>query len=197
MSIVFLDTETVPDPDRIATRQWSEYREKHGKADSDAALHPAFANVVCVCARDDGAEPRRFTACGADEREILLRFAKTFGAKDIVLCGWGLKHFDIPMLACRLLAYGIPLPPCLRVNGKKPWEVAHADLCDDFRFGGGQRISLDAACLMLGLPSPKEQMSGADVHRAFAEGRFEDIATYCMGDVDAAARIHAKLKEFT
>lgn len=88
-------------------------------------------------------------------------FSDFLGKRDRVLCGHNIKSFDIPILACRYLAHGMVLPPALRVLGKKPWEIQHVDTCELLRFGGGARISLDAACLMLGIESPKDGMDGS------------------------------------
>ena len=47
------------------------------------------------------------------------------------------------------------------------------------------RISLDALCKALGIPSPKNGIDGSKVWDAVRDGRIDEVATYCAADVDA------------
>ena len=197
--MIFFDIETVPNGN-ITTKTFMRHCRNR---DIDcfaqdgiraASLHPAFCQVVCICAESDYGSA--LYECGADERGVLAKFAQFVGSDaSAVLCGHNIKSFDIPVLACRYLAHGMRLPSVLQVLGKKPWDIHHVDTCEMLRFGGGPRISLDAACLMLGIDSPKDSMAGSDVAEAFAAGRFADIAAYCAGDVLAVRKIVECLNE--
>lgn len=130
---------------------------------------------------------------GPDERAILEAFAG-FAVRSGTFCGHNLKGFDLPFLACRYLAHGMPLPPPLIVAGKKPWEIQHIDTMELLRFGGGTRISLEAACMMLGVPSPKEGRVRSDaVWPAYLAGDHEGIADLCVGDVRALIQVHRRI----
>ena len=202
--MIFFDIETVPSAKATLAKQWVDHCrrldicnrtvEAGTERTKQASLHPAFCQVVCICAESDYGSA--LYECGADERGVLAKFAQFVGSDaSAVLCGHNIKSFDIPVLACRYLAHGMRLPPALQVLGKKPWEIQHVDTCELLRFGGGPRISLDAACLMLGIDSPKDSMAGSDVAEAFAAGRFADIAAYCAGDVLAVRKIVECLNE--
>lgn len=183
--MIAIDIETVPDEERIKSRQWAEYKEKKGITDDqDAALLPAFGRVVCICAYDRISK-QKLKACGTDEA-VLLMDLDLFLSDNAILGGHNIKGFDIPFLSCRYLANEITLPKCLRVAGKKPWDVQHIDTIELMKFGGGQYISLDAMCLMLGVKSPKEgEVSGLGVWQAYKDGRMDQIEAYCSMDVNA------------
>ena len=202
--MIFFDIETVPNRSATKTKQWTDHCDKLGvdqyselaerERTKHASLHPAFCQVACICATDSD-HGIDFSSYGTNERHVLDLFYDFLGRRDSVLCGHNIKSFDIPILACRYLAHGMVLPPALRVLGKKPWEIQHVDTCELLRFGGGPRISLDAACLMLGIDSPKDGMDGSGVAESFAAGRFADIAAYCAGDVLAVRKIVECLTE--
>ena len=182
--MIALDIETAPDEERIQSRQWAEYKAKKGITDDqEAALHPAFGRVVCICAYDrmDG---EKLSVCGEDEKILLSELCHYLGPKQI-LGGHNIKGFDIPFLGNRMAANRMHIPMALQVAGKKPWEIAHVDTIELLKFGGGQYISLDAMCLMLGVPSPKEgEVNGLGVWKAYQEKRFGEIASYCGRDVN-------------
>ncbi len=186
--MIAFDIETAPNESLLDTRQWREYKEKHDIADDqDAALHPAFSQVVCICAfdRQDG---RKLNVCHDNEPELLREFSDFVPAQSI-LGGHYIKGFDLPYIANRCLANKLSIPEPLRVAGKKPWEIAHVDTVEILKFGNGPRISLDALCLMLGVPSPKEgDVNGLSVWHAFREKRFDLISAYCGRDVNAWIR---------
>jgi predicted PolB exonuclease-like 3'-5' exonuclease len=63
------------------------------------------------------------------------------------------------------------------------------------RFGGGAKISLEAACLMVGIPSPKTGRVTSDaVWPAYRDGDFDGIAELCKGDVVATMQLHEKIE---
>jgi len=192
--MIAADIEAVPNATAIKSRQWAEYKEKKGiTSDQDAALHPAFAQVVCVCAYHVESKTK-LSVCSDDEYQI-LRETKLFlnDCGDTILGGHNIKGYDIPMLANRMLANSLEIPSILRVAGKKPWEIAHIDTVELLKFGGGPYLSLDAICLMLGIPSPKEgSVNALGVWDAFREMRFTDISKYCGQDVNQWLKVLAK-----
>ena len=194
--MIFLDIETVPDEAAISSRQWAEHKAKKGCDDGAAALSPAFGKVACICAWDGNSQ--LFRASGPTEAGLLGDFLRYLSdVRNGTLCGHNIKRFDIPFLACRFLAAGMAIPPQLNVAGKKPWEVPHIDTCELLRFGGGDMLSLDAACLMLGIESPKTgDVSAATVWEAYRRGDHDGIAAYCSADVRAVVRLWRRISGF-
>lgn len=193
--MIYLDIETVPNEGVLLSPAWIAQKARRNQQNQDAALSPAFGKVVCVCAHNSttGASLR---ACGPDERDILHDLRQSLDPMlSQTLCGHNIKRFDVPFLACRYLAHGMPVPTEFAVAGKKPWEVPHIDTCEWLRFGGGDAMSIDAACLMLGIPSPKSgSVSAVSVWDAYQRGDHEGIATYCAADVEAVRAILGRMR---
>jgi len=192
--MIALDLEAVPNAEAIKSRQWAEYKEKKGITDDqEAALHPAFAQVVCVCAYKPDTKAI-LSVCSDDEYQI-LRETKLFlnDCNDPILGGHNIKGYDIPMLGNRMLANNLEIPSQLQVAGKQPWKIPHIDTVELLKFGGGPYLSLDAICLMLGIPSPKEgSVNALGVWDAFREMRFSDILKYCGQDVNQWIKVYTR-----
>ena len=63
------------------------------------------------------------------------------------------------------------------------------------RVGDLQR-SVDFYCKAFGLQSPKSQgVTGMDVNRLLAEGRYREIAEYCLRDVQATLQLYNVWRE--
>lgn len=181
--MLVFDIETVPNEERIKSRQWAELKEKKGITDDqEAALYPAFGQVVCICAFDE-LNGRKFKKCIEDEKDLLYSFF-SFVSENEILAGHFIKGFDIPFCASRAMANKIQLAKPFQVAGKKPWEMVHIDTAEILKFGGFNSPSLDAACLMLGIESSKEgSINALGVRKAFQEKRYEEISSYCGRDV--------------
>jgi DNA polymerase elongation subunit (family B) len=111
--------------------------------------------------------------------------------KSMRLCGHNIKKFDIPWLGKRMIMNKVPVPVQLQTWGKKPWEVTHLDTGELWTFGNWDGyVTLDLLSASLGVPSPKSDMSGAYVGKAFwIDSEYEKIKTYCEEDVKCVARI--------
>lgn len=115
--------------------------------------------------------------------------------KSMRLTGHNIKKFDIPWLSKRMIMNHVPVPVQLQVWGKKPWEITHLDTSEMWSFGNWDGyISLDTMACSLDVPSPKVNMKGAYVGRAFWEDQdYEKIKKYCEEDVKCVARICHRL----
>lgn len=195
--MIGMDIETIPSENAIKSRQWVEYKEKKQITDDkDAALHPAFGQVVCICAFDSTAK-RSFKRASLDEADLLTAFVEFCGGA-MVLGGHAIKGFDIPFILNRCLSHGIQIPVGhpLQVVGKKPWEMLHVDTAEILKFGGWGNMSLDAACLMLGIPTPKTgPVNASSVWEAFKAGDLDGIVEYCAKDVRAFFAIVGTLEK--
>lgn len=121
---------------------------------------------------------------------ILLNTLYNAG-KNTRLCGHNIKKFDIPWLVKRMMMNGVPVPPQLQIWGKKPWEVTHLDTGEVWSLGNWDGyVSLDLLSCILDVPSPKENMKGEYVGRAFWDDKdYVKIKDYCEEDVKCLARV--------
>src|SRR5262249_32658056 len=73
----------------------------------------------------------------------------------------------------------------------------HTDLLEVISFfGASRKWTLDFACKVFGVESPKEQgMDGYSVGPYYRAGRVREIALYCRRDVEATARLYAKMEK--
>lgn len=147
--------------------------------------------------KNDGME---FVPC-ADEVELLTAFWDAARRFDKVVTFNG-RGFDIPFLYLRSAALNVPI-------SKKNWlgyrfaNEPHCDLADQLTFysvggrdGAARRFNLDFYCKAFGIPSPKsEGVTGMDVNDLMEQGKFREIAEYCVRDVEATVALYRIWKE--
>lgn len=203
--IIALDIETVP-REGIMDTWYPEWIMKKNpgvldleKLEAMAALYPEFGQVCCVSYADaeDMDSPVRHKLAGnvEEEREILEDIGG-FLDNHITLVGHNIKGFDIPFLAKRYMAHGLHVPASLNTLGKKPWEIPHLDTMELMKFGSSN-MSLRAACLLLGIKDPKENMDGEGVWECFKRHDMAPIGDYCDGDVEAVRGVFTALRNCT
>ena len=75
----------------------------------------------------------------------------------------------------------ISIPSVLNIAGKKPWEIPHLDTLELWKFGDFKAYtSLALLCYVFNIPTPKDDISGADVARVYYEDKdLERIKDYC------------------
>lgn len=218
-NILYLDIETVPGifnyadvPDDLKSlwekkTRYIQEREQVSAAEvyDRAGIYAEFGKVVCISTairyeKDGEARLRVKSFYGDDEKEILQDFANMldthFKGANKYLCGHNLKEFDVPFMARRMLINGIKLPEKLNVPGKKPWEVSFLDTMDLWKFGDYKHFtSLNLLANVFGIPTPKDDISGADVGRVYWEEQdLERIRVYCEKDTVTVAHLMHKFK---
>ena len=182
-------------------------------------LWPFTAQVVCVAmvnadtvrgqvlfladdyeAAADESGPVEFVPC-ADEVELLTAFWDVAKHYESIVTFNG-RGFDVPFMYLRSAALNVPI-------SRKDWlgyryQVdPHCDLAEQLTFygvsgreGAGRRFNLDFYCKVFGIESPKSHgITGMDVNQLMAEGRYRDIADYCLRDVHATVLLHKIWKE--
>ncbi|MDO8425633.1 MAG: ribonuclease H-like domain-containing protein [bacterium] len=98
------------------------------------------------------------------------------------------RMFDMPWLMTRSLVHGIPATRNLMPSRYS--TSFHVDLADLLTFYGATRhYSLDFWCKTMGIPSPKTDISGADVPQVYKAGEYERIARYNGADLRATAEL--------
>lgn len=128
-----------------------------------------------------------FVSCS--EEEMLQEFWKTMNhyAQFITFNG---RTFDCPFLMLRSALLGIKSTRNLLPYRYNATE--HCDLMEQLTFYGSfRKFNLDFYCKGFGIKSPKsEGITGLDLGPLFSEGRFLEIARYCLGDVKATAELY-------
>jgi DNA polymerase elongation subunit (family B) len=183
------------------------------------SLWPLTSQVVCVAmlnaesergqslflAEDfeeeaEAASAVKFVPC-ADEFELLTAFWDVAKHYDNIVTFNG-RGFDIPFIYLRSAVLNVPI-------SKKNWlgyryaTEPHCDLAEQLTFysvsgrdGAARKFNLDFYCKAFGIESPKSHgVTGMDVSTLMAEGKFRDIAEYCLRDVRATMQLYRLWKE--
>ena len=183
------------------------------------SLWPFTAQVVCIAMlnvdsskgqvlfiADDfeehatDSEPVQFVPC-PDEIELLTAFWEISKHYDQVVTFNG-RGFDVPFLYLRSAQLNVPIT---RKNwlGYRFATEPHCDLAEQLTFygvsgrdGAARRFNLDFYCKAFGIESPKGQgVTGTDVGRLLQEGRYREIAEYCLRDVRATVLLYQIWKD--
>lgn len=211
-NILFLDIETVPQ-----VYHYKELNEEYRKLwDSrcrnivnetpedqykKAGIYAEFSKIICISAGYFNKKEFRIKSFYGDTESLILSdFAELlnnhFHKKDHLLCAHNGKEFDFPFIARRMLVNGVKLPKLLDIAGKKPWEVAHLDTLDLWKFGDYKNYtSLSLLAAIFSIPTPKDDIDGSDVARVYWEDKnLERIVNYCRKDVITVAQLLLRFK---
>ncbi len=215
--ILFLDIETVPeqpsfnDLDEDKKALWehkSQYQRKDDFTAEEfyerAGIWAEFGKIICISVgyfKHNGSQRAfRVTTFQGDETKLLSEFKSLledhFDAPKYLLCGHNAKEFDFPYIARRMLINRIDLPLKLNLFGKKPWEIAHLDTMELWKFGDYKHYtSLKLMANVLGIPSPKGDIDGSMVRSVYYEEKdLERIINYCELDVVTTAQVFLRLR---
>jgi hypothetical protein len=217
--ISFLDIETVAGVasyeqlDERLKVQWARktifLKRKEEQTDenlfnSRAGIYAEFGKIVSVAIGmfteneqgELGLKTKYFTS--HNEGELLKEFIQLLEklGPNTKLCAHNGKEFDFPYLSRRMLINGITLPQVLDLSGKKPWEIAHLDTLELWKFGDYKHYtSLDLLATIFNIPTSKGVMDGSQVNEVYyKEQDLEKISLYCVGDVIAVAQLYLRLK---
>jgi DNA polymerase elongation subunit (family B) len=183
------------------------------------SLWPLTAQVVCIAMLNaetsrgqvlftapdypeegEDAGPVEFVAC-MDEVELLTAFWDVARHYDTVVTFNG-RGFDVPFIYLRSAVLNVPISR-KDLLGYRFATEPHCDLAEQLTFynvsgreGAARRFNLDFYCKVFGIESPKSQgVTGRDIDTLIAEGRFRDIAEYCLRDVKATVLLYQIWKE--
>ena len=169
-----------------------------------AAIFSEFGKIICISvgyfSEKDGTIVFRLKNIANDDERILvtdffdlLTKTKTFRK----LCGHNIREFDVPYIARRAMLLGLPLAPMFQLFGKKPWDLDEVflDTMQLWKMGDFKSFtSLNLLTAIFDIPSPKDDISGADVGRVYwKENDLKRIAEYCGKDVVAVAQLLRKM----
>lgn len=212
-NILFLDIETVPEEasfDNLSKEKQELYSQKTQYQRKDeisaeafydrAGIWAEFGKIVCISVGyfiNFNSNERKFrvTSLYGEEVKILNDFKELldnhFNRPHHLLCAHNGKEFDFPYIARRMIVHQISLPEKLNLFGKKPWEIPHLDTMELWKFGDYKHYtSLKLLTSILGIPSPKDDISGSEVGDVYyKENNIERIVTYCEKDTVAIAQL--------
>jgi 3'-5' exonuclease len=208
---LFREAEKIPDAVARETRR-AEILQQFN-------LWPFTAQVVCIAmlnadtargqvlfTADDyeadmaEAGPVEFVPC-VDEAELLTAFWDVAQHYEAIVTFNG-RGFDVPFLYLRSALMNVPIK-------RKDWlgyrfqTEPHCDLAEQLTFygvsgreGAARRFNLDFYCKAFGIESPKSHgVTGLDVNHLLAEGKYREIAEYCLRDVQATVQLYQIWKE--
>jgi DNA polymerase elongation subunit (family B) len=218
-NILFLDIETVPQQSSFEnlSEEWkklwglkAQYLIRNKEEESFESLYPRagiyaeFGKIICISCgflQGAGADKKIIikSFSGDDEKKILIDFSEMLkkwsadGSK--LLCGHNAKEFDFPYLCRRMVINQLPIPAILNMSGKKPWEVAHLDTMELWKFGDFKSYtSLNLLAHILGIQTPKDDIDGSMVWEVYwKEKNLPRIIKYCQKDVVTVAQILLRL----
>jgi hypothetical protein len=130
-----------------------------------------------------------------DERSVLSNFWNTIEHYDRFITFNG-RGFDNPFIMVRSAVLGVK--PTRNLVPYRYDASEHCDLLEQLTFYGVTRkFNLDFYCKSFGIKSPKsEGITGLDLGPLYRDGKFRQIAEYCLGDVIATAQLFKQWNEF-
>lgn len=200
---VYLDAETLP-PDRsdpVAAEFLNSCTEEEFR---QLSLNPQLGRILCIgviVERDNQITQRgvigRCRETGRfhlDEGRTLRAFWKLlrdFDPRRDLLIGFNLLDFDLHFICTRSVIRRVKpsLAVCFARYRAAPvfdcmWEFNH----------WRHRTKLDVLAKVLGLESSKQDgIDGSTVYDLFIHGRHQEIADYCMRDVELTRAIYHRL----
>jgi hypothetical protein len=218
--ILFLDIETVACTDNFNTlderlkTQWSRktaYIKKDvPQTDEEifherAGIYAEFGKIVCIAVgkifeKENGQLGLKTKVYAHHNEKILLEEFKAMLEKmdptTLKLCAHNGKEFDFPYISRRMLVNSMVLPDVLNMMGKKPWEVAHLDTMEMWKFGDYKHFtSLDLLAALFDIPSSKAGIDGSQVNAVYyKEKNLEKIKLYCARDVIVLVQLYLRLR---
>jgi uncharacterized protein YprB with RNaseH-like and TPR domain len=217
-NILFLDIETVPvkyqynELDAYEKHLWDSKMKSQIKGEETgetlyekSGIYAEFAKIICISTAfvfiSDGKRKIKVKSFAEhDEKKLLDEFAELldtkFNTTEHMLCAHNGKEFDFPFICRRMLVNGIKLPFMLNVHGRKPWETPFLDTMELWRFGDYKNFtSLELIAHLMGVPSPKDDITGADVkHVYYRDKDLDRISTYCKKDTLTVAQLLIKYR---
>lgn len=216
--ILFLDIETAPQVYKYEEldekgKELFELKTRFQKKEDNTyaelwdmrgSIFAEFGKIVCISVgfvhdTRTGREIRMKSFAHDDEETLLKGFVKLLEENYMrfpLLCGHNAKEFDFPYICRRMLINGMKIPSILDLAGKKPWEIPHLDTMELWKFGDFKAYtSLALLCHVFNIPTPKDDISGADVARVYYEEKdLPRITLYCEKDVVALIQLFLRLK---
>ena len=108
--------------------------------------------------------------------------------------GYNILSFDVPWLYLRAIKYG-----CTSLKVQLPQHKGSNNYTDIMQavsstlYGKDSYMSQKNVAKFFGIES-KTDMDGSMVHQSYVDGKIDEIARYCMEDVDVVRKLYKKIK---
>lgn len=132
-----------------------------------------------------------------DEKKLLETFWEHLAKYNGLFISYNGVRFDVPYIIKRSMKYGIkPTNNAFLMHTKFDPMPPHADVM--LMIGGREgSYSLKQSCDFFGVPSPKEgAVTSSSVADAFYDGRIQEIAEYCLRDLESTYQLFQKAKVY-
>lgn len=189
---------TLKKAESIAAWNLDEKPAAVAEAVAKTALDGTFGSIAVIGLAIDDRAPTALSVNTMDEAHMLRALMETIddactAQSRPVFVGHNHHSFDLPYLWKRCVINRVKPSPWLPL-GAKAWDQRLADtmlMWDDNR---ERRISLDNLCKALGAPTSKGELDGSKVGEYWAAGRYEEVISYCMADVEACRQCYRRMK---
>lgn len=179
--------ENYKDPAKIA----AYIAEKHAASLDKCGLDVDLCRIVAIGYQYEQETAHVLTADEDTEADALRLWWSLVGDRHLV--GFNCLAFDLPVLLRRSLYLGVPTP-AIGIDRFKHPQVT--DLMQLLSFNGVlsyRGLSFYAKRFAFGI---EDQMTGADIARAVADGRYLDVERHVKADVAKTAALAQKLGVF-
>ena len=199
MRKIFLDIETLP-PDREALEATANLETCEDKDFRKLALKAEKGRILTigVIIEEDGkithqglfGRDRATRKFHVNEAKTLRCFWNVVGEineKNDLLIGHNILDFDLPFLVKRSIINRVQPP---QISFRRYQKSPIYDTMWEWSLWG-HRISLNDVCEAIGIESSKTgDIDGSQIYDYYQAGRHEEIALYCMRDVECTREIY-------
>lgn len=167
----------------------------------NGALDPTFNKIVCITVGFIKGTTLYLKSLTGEQKTIIEGFYGMLNSTGFTPCGHNIIQFDSPTIRLKAFESGVNLELLADKysdSQQKPWVIAD-NFQDTMEITKGtyyHNLSLDAMCMLAGIDTPKDEISGADVSRVYYESEegVEIISKYCKKDVKAVAELFCALQ---
>lgn len=218
MKTITFDIETIPQRNTLSAAQATELEKRENKyywnknrEDCDEegvrkmlmGTNPFLGEIVCIGLlghSDSGKSNTKslFVTDGIREKEMLEEFWEILGDYKGLFISFNGLGFDVPWIIKRSMIHGIVPTNNEFLNTRRYLKQPHFDILQVLAdYSPGNYVTLDLACEMLGIETPKDgEIKAENVAQAFKDGRILEIANYCLKDIEATYKVYEIVSKY-
>lgn len=218
MKTITFDIETIPQRSPLSDAQAKELEKRENKyywnkdrADCDEedvrkmlmGTNPFLGEIVCIgllghAENGDSKTKSLFVTDGITEKEMLEEFWEILGDYKGLFVSFNGLGFDVPWIIKRSMIHGIVPTNNDFLNTRRYLKYPHFDALQILAdYSPSSYMTLDLACNMLGVETPKDgEIKAENVAQAFKDGRIQEIADYCLKDIEATYKVYEIVSKY-
>jgi predicted PolB exonuclease-like 3'-5' exonuclease len=209
--MLVFDIETIPILEDSLSQKQKDYLTKklnqafkrdptidlEAKSGELRGTDPYLGRIICI-GMYWPQKAKALSLTNPDEKTILQTFWSLLVGETGPFIGYNTLKFDIPFIIRRSMHHGItPTSPAFLQYTKYDPTPVHYDMMLVLSGGRENYYSLHEACDFFGVPSPKEGgIVAAEVATFYHAGKIQEIADYCLRDVQSTYDLYQKAKPF-